>query len=115
MYDINISLSGDLGGAAVDVWTTLLLHVVPEPKEDTTVVQVDYEHRMLLVNRTKPLSIQGYYDASVDHAGPGTRYNVSDLETQAELGYTSVMFYGFFNQSAAEQQRVLDELAARGM
>eukprot|EP01049_Picozoa_sp_SAG25_P003729 SAG25_NODE_219_length_11644_cov_21.713729_10_plen_756_part_00 len=92
MHDVNVSVSGTLRGKAISVWTKLLLHVVPA-QDEATLISVDYEHRILRVNRTKPLMIQGYYD--VPNCGRGTLgvcFNTSDIALQGSLGYTAVMY-----------------------
>ena len=137
MHDVNVSVAGTLHGRAISVWTKLLLHVVPAPQDMATFISVDHEHRILRVNHTKPLIIQGYYD--VPNCGRGVSgacFNTSDIALQGSLGYTAVMFYQFFvsaatvglgltflmldrcceqNGTIAEQDKALDAMAAAGM
>jgi hypothetical protein len=82
-------------------------------------VQVDYERRILRVNRTRPFLVQGYYDvpgcgrnSSTPH---GVCFNLSDIPNQARLGYTAVLYYNWMEASARQQRRALDTLAAHGM
>eukprot|EP01044_Picomonas_judraskeda_P002436 COSAG03_NODE_175_length_11150_cov_7.837691_9_plen_625_part_00 len=105
IHDTTVTLSGFLpSGESVDVQLPLTLHRAPAPT--STFVQVDYEHRMLRVNRSKPFLLQGYYN---------NQMNLSDIVVQGKLGYTAAMYYGWMGVSVHHQQRLLDTLAANNM
>jgi hypothetical protein len=61
--------------------------------------------------------IQGYYD--VPSCGHGTAnatcFNLEDIQTQAEAGYTSIMYYHWAFATIDQQRQVLDVLVQSGM
>lgn len=71
---------------AVRVTLPLILHLALAPTAGS-LVQVDYEHRVLRVNERVPFMIQGYYD--VPSCGRGTAnatracFNLADIHTHS--------------------------------
>eukprot|EP01043_Picozoa_sp_COSAG02_P021753 COSAG02_NODE_1114_length_14502_cov_140.830035_1_plen_354_part_10 len=117
IHDAWVHLTGELRGrGAVRVTLPLILHLALAPTSGS-LVQVDYEHRVLRVNETEPLMIQGYYD--VPSCGHGTAnatcFNLEDIQTQAKAGYTSIMYYHWAFATIDQQRQVLDVLAQSGM
>jgi hypothetical protein len=119
IHDARVQLTGSLPGlGAVHVALPLIVHRVAAP-EAGSLVQVDYEHRILRVNRTQPFLIQGYYAVPYCGKGPinATRacFNLSDIPTQARAGYTTTLYYHWVFATVDEQRQVLDLLAENGM
>ena len=119
IHDAWVQLTGELPGrGAVRVTLPLIIHLASAPKSGS-LVQVDYEHRVLRLNETKPLMIQGYYD--VPSCGRGTAnatracFNLDDIHTQAKAGYTSIMYYHWAFATIDQQRQALDVLAESGM
>ena len=116
IYDAWVQLTGTLPGrGAVRVTLSLLLHLTAPPPSGS-VVQIDYEHRVLRVNGTQYM-IQGYYDVPACGRGNATRacFNLSDIQTQSRAGYSSVLYYNWVFATIDQQRQVLDLLADNGM
>ena len=119
IHDAYVQLTGSLSDVgAVRVALPLIVHRVAPPTSGS-LVQVDYEHRILRVNRTEPFLIQGYYDVPFCGRGPAnaTRacFNLSDIPSQAKAGYTTILYYNWVFATFKEQRQVLDLLAENGM
>lgn len=119
IHDAQVQLTGTMVGVgAVQVTLPLIVHRVAPPTSGS-LVQVDYEHRILRVNGTQQFLIQGYYDVPSCGRGPvnATRacFNLSDIPTQAKAGYTTSLYYNWVFATVEEQRQVLDLLADNGM
>lgn len=117
--DAQVRLTGTiLGVGAVQVMLPLIVHRVALPTSGS-LVQVDYEHRLLRVNKTQRFLIQGFYDVPSCGRGPAnaTRacFNLSDIPTQAKAGYTTILYYNWVSATVEEQRQVLDLLDQNGM
>jgi hypothetical protein len=70
-----------------------------------------------------PFLMQGYYSNSLTSCAgtdanssvSATCFNLSDIATQGELGYTVVMYYSWMGIHRNQQQLLLDSLAANNM